>query len=308
MLVFMPRDSALARVEFFHRRARYGIVRDMVSSRTLLLTICCSSLPALAGTIGFAQATGYYKKETRPTLYQPLNLLDARDATAWCTTTSDPLNDQLSVGFNGVTTIEQIRVSTGNSFDQHTWEQFARAKKIVIKAGKERRTLELEDKRGFQDLAIEPPLKAVRFTVEVLDQYPAEEPDSPACVTDLVFISEGRPLNGPYLTSKLKYDKSVAGLMGVWFAGYPGTPDQFLTFNFDGTFRYTFEPFDEMRDKPKMIEGTYDVTSTRLVLQIDGKRHVLKYSKENAKKGPSMMLSFEGELPVELKGPFRSVP
>ena len=280
----------------------------MVSSRTLLLTILCSSLPALAGTVGFAQATGYFKKETRPTLYQPLNLLDARDATAWCTTSSDPLNDQLSFGFNGVTTIEQIRVSTGNSFDQHTWEQFARAKKIVIKAGREKRTLKLEDKRGFQDVAIEPPLKAARFTLEVLDQYPSDEPDASTCVTDLVFVSEGKPLNGPYLTSKLKYDKSVAALMGVWFAGYPNTPDRFLTFNFDGTFRYTFEPFDEGRAKPKTIEGTYDVTSSRLVLQMAGKRHVLKYSKDPAKKGPSMVLTFEGELPDELKGPFRSVP
>ncbi len=280
----------------------------MVCSRTLSVLVCVTSLPSFAGALGFAQATGYYKKETRPTLYQPLNLLDARDATAWCSTTSDPLNDMITVGFNGVTKIEELRVSTGNAFDQHTWEQFARARKIVIKSGKQSKTIELEDKRGMQAISLEPPMVGVRFTVEVLDQYPAEDPEAPTCLTDLVFVSETKALNGPYLTSKLKYDKAIAGIMGVWFAGFANTPDRFLAFNFDGTFRYSYEPFEANRTPPKVIEGTYDVTSSRLMLQTGGKRSVLKYSKDPAKKGNAMVLSFEGDAPEDLKGPFRSAP
>ncbi len=281
----------------------------MVSSRTLSLVVCLSSLPSVAGVVGFAQATGYYKKETRPTLYQPLNLLDGRDATAWCSTTSDPLNDQLSLGFNGVTKIEEIRISTGNGFDQHTWEQFARARKIVIKSGKQSKTIELQDLRGSQAIAIEPPLVGARFTVEVLDQYPAEDPEAPTCLTDLVFVSETKPLNGPYLTSKLKYDKSIASVLGVWFAGFAKTPDRFLAFNFDGTFRYTYEPFDRGRSKEKTLEGTYDVTSSRIMLQTGGKRYVVKYVKDAAAKGGAgFTLSFDGDVPEDLKGPFRSVP
>jgi len=272
------------------------------------MVVCLGSLGAFAGPVGFAQATGYYKKETRPTLYQPLNLLDGRDATAWCSTTSDPLNDHLSFGFNGVTKFEELRVSAGNGFDQHTWEQFARAKKIVIKSGKQSKTIELEDKRGMQAITIDPPLQGSRFTVEVLDQYPAEDPEAPTCLTDIVFVSETKALNGPYLTSKLKYDKSIAAVMGVWYSGYSGTPDQFLAFNFDGTFRYTYEPFDPARSKPKTIEGSYDVTSSRIVLQTGGKRYVVKYSKDPGKKGNGLVLTFDGELPEELKGPFRNVP
>lgn len=280
----------------------------MVSSRTLSVMLSLGALSSFAGPVGFAQATGYYKKDTRPTLYQPLNMLDGRDATAWCSTTSDPLNDQLSFGFNGVTKIEELRISTGNAFDQHTFEQFARARKIVIKSGKQSKTIELEDKRGMQAISIEPPLSGARFTVEVLDQYPAEDPEAPTCLTDMVFVSDTKPLNGPYLTSKLKYDKSVAAVMGVWFAGYPNTPDRFLTFNFDGTFRYTYEPFDTTRSQPKTIEGSYDVTSSRLVLQTGGKRYVVKYSKDPAKKGTQLVLSLDGDLPEDLKGPFRNSP
>ncbi len=280
----------------------------MVTSRTLSVLVCVTSLPSFAGTVGFAQATGYYKKDTRPTLYQPLNLLDARDATAWCSTTSDPLNDQLTVGFNGVTKLEELRISSGNGFDQHTWEQFARARKVVIKSGKQSKTIELEDKRGPQTISLDPPMSGTRFTIEVLDQYPADDPEAPTCLTDVVFVSDGKTLNGPYLTSKLKYDKSIAGILGVWFAGFANTPDRFLAFNFDGTFRYSYEPFETNRATPKTIEGTYDVTSSRLVLQTGGKRYVLKYSKDPAKKGPGSVLSFEGDPPDDLKGPFRSTP
>ena len=45
--------------------------------RNVLLVLCLVSLDAAAAGVGFAQATGYFKKDTRPTLYQPLNLLDA---------------------------------------------------------------------------------------------------------------------------------------------------------------------------------------------------------------------------------------
>lgn len=258
--------------------------------------------------MGYAQATGYYKKETRPTLYQPLNLLDARDATAWCSSSADPLNDQLSFGFNEVIKLEALRIATGNGFNHHTFEQFARARKLVIKSGKQSKTIELEDQRGWQNIVLDPPMVGARFTVEVLDNYPAEDPETPTCLTDVVFIAESRAINGPFLTSKLKYDKAIAGVLGVWFAGYPKTPDRFLAFNFDGTFRYTLEPFEPERVAPKTIEGTYEVASSRLVLQTGGKRYVLKYSKDPAKKGPSWVLSFEGDTPEDLKGPFRSAP
>ena len=42
-------------------------------------------------------------------------------------TTSDPLNEELTFGFKGATKIDEIRVYTGNGFDENTWQQFARA-------------------------------------------------------------------------------------------------------------------------------------------------------------------------------------
>ncbi len=273
------------------------------------------ALPAAAGPIGYAQATGYYKKDSRPTLYQPLNLLDGRDATAWCSTTSDPLGELLSFGFKGNTRIDELKVTTGNNFDENTFQAFSRAKKLSIKGAKASQSFTIGDQRGPQTITFNPPLEGSRFTIEVLDHYPADDLDQPVCLTDVIFISEGKPLDGSWLTTKLKYDKNHAPLVGSWFAGFDGTPDRFLAFNFDGTFRYSFEPYDTTRAKEKVIEGTYEASPTKLTLEIPGTKGKLSvtYSRDENKKGKKggYTLSLEGtakDFPEDLKGTFRSVP
>lgn len=279
---------------------------------TCALAVLAAS-PALAGPIGYAQASGYFKRDSRPTLYQPLNLLDGRDASAWCSPTSDPLGELLSFGFKGPTRIDEIKVTTGNNFDENTFNQFARAKKLSIKGAGKAQSFTLQDQRGAQTITFNPPLEGTRFTVEVLDQYPAEDLDQPVCLTDIVFVGEGKPLSGTWLTTKLKYDKNHAPLLGSWFAGFDGTPDRFLAFYFDGTFRYSFEPHDTRNQKEKVIEGTYEASATKLTLEIAGTKGKLSlpYSRDENKKGTKggWLLSLEGAVPEDLKGgPFRSVP
>lgn len=272
------------------------------------LLVSSAALAGAPGSIGYAQASGYFKKDSRPTLYQPLNLLDGRDATAWCSPTSDPLNELLTFGFNGAVKVEELRISSGNNFDENTWNEHGRARKIVIKSGKQSQTLNIEDQRGVQTVTLNPPMLGSRFLIEVLDHYSAEDPDAVVCLTDVIFVAEGKPLNGPWLTTKLKYDKSTAVVMGTWYSGFDKTPDRFLTFNFDGTFRFTYEPFDTTRNQEKTVTGNYDVSATKLVFEIGGKKRAVKFSKDPAKSGGGFVLTFDGELPEDLKGPWRSNP
>lgn len=269
------------------------------------------AVPAAAGPIGYAQATGYFKKDSRPTLYQPLNLLDGRDATAWCSPTSDPLGELLSFGFKGPTRIDEIKITTGNNFDENAFQLFSRAKKLQVKAAKGSQSFTVVDQRGPQTITFNPPIEGSRITIEVLDHYAAEDLDQPVCITDVIFVSEGKPLDGSWLTTKLKYDKNSAPLLGSWFAGFDGTPDRFLAFHFDGTFRYSYEPFDTRNSKEKVIEGTYEASATRLTFEIPGTKGKvgLKYSRDENKKGKGgYTLSLEGEVPEDFKGTFRSVP
>ncbi len=276
----------------------------MASLRFVLFSVFVPLLARADGaTIGYAQATGYFKKDSRPTRYQPLNLLDARDATAWCTTSSDPLNDQLTFGFSDPVTLTELRISNGNNFSENDWSQFARGSRVLIKNGKEQRSLQLEDVRGLKTYALSPPLSGTRFSVEVLDVHPTDDdPDAPACLTDIVFVADGKHLNGQWLTTQLKYDKAVQYVMGTWFGGYEGTPDHFLSFNYDGTYRYSYEPYDQRRNTPRVIRGRFDVVGTRLRFEVEGKKYTVGYGRDGGK------LTFDGELPEGLKGPWRAQP
>jgi hypothetical protein len=258
-----------------------------------------------APPVGYAQASGYYKKDSRPTLYQPLNLLDAREATQWCTTSGDPLEDTLTFGFKGIAKIDEIRVYTGNGFDEKTFAEFARAKKLSIKGPTSARTFTVADQRGLQVVPMDPPITGAQLTIEVLESYPPEDIDAPVCITDIVFYSDGKPLNGPWLTPKLKFDRRKAVILGTWFAGYEGAPDRFLSFYFDGTYRVVFDPFDP-QVKDRAWGGEYELTSSGVVLQIPNKGRVTAKLKKG-KAEDTRELSIEGgDVPEDLKQAFRS--
>ncbi len=278
--------------------------------RLVLFVLLAAPMSAALGApqIGYAQATGYYKKDSRPTLYQPLNLLDGREITCWCSTTADALAETLTFGFKGVAKIDEIRIYTGNGFDDRTFQEFARAKKFAIKAPSGAQTMSVADHRGLQAVALNPPLTGSQFTLEILDQYPAEDPEMPVCVTDVVFYSEGKPLNGSWLTQKLKYDRSQSVLLGTWFSGPEGAADRFLSFFFDGTYRLAFEPYDSSI-KGHSFSGAYDASGSRLALELPGKGKVMarvKREKKDESGGRSTRtLILEGDLPDDLKQVYR---
>lgn len=269
-------------------------------------------LPALASTpvqIGYAQATGYFKKASRPTLYQPLNLLDAREVTAWCSSSADGLNDALTFGFKGTVSIDEVRIYTGNGFDQSTFEEFSRAKKLSFKGPSSAVSLPLSDQRGLQAVQIRPAMRGSQFTIEILDQYPAEDPEAPVCLTDVVFYSQGKPLNGTWLTPRLKYDKHKAPLLGTWYGGYEGAPDRFLSFYFDGTYRYIYAPYDQA-DKQRAFGGSYEVVGNKLTMEVRGHGKVsLKMVRAKASEDPGEArhtLKLEGgDVPDDLAEAFR---
>src|SRR5262249_45151494 len=151
----------------------------------------------------------------------------------------------LTFGFKDMAKIDEVRIYTGNGFDDRTFQDFSRAKKLVLKAPTGARTIMLADHRGLQAVAVNPPLAGAQFMLEIVEEFPAEDPEMPVCITDVIFYSDGKPLNGSWLTQRLKYDKGQAPLLGTWFAGPEGAPDRFLSFFFDGTYRLVFQPFDE---------------------------------------------------------------
>jgi hypothetical protein len=283
-------------------------VRRLVGVALLGVSLSAWAAPP----VGYAQATGYYKRDTRPTQYQPLNLLDGREVTAWCARGGDALADVLSFGFHGTAKIDEIRVYTGNGFDEASFQRFGRARKLMLKTSTGASTFTVADRRGLQAVTLNPPLKGSNFTLEILDEYPPEDPEMPVCLTDVVFYSDGRPLNGAWMTPKLKYDRHRAPLLGTWYAGYEGAADQTLSFFFDESYRYVFEPLDPEL-KGKVLQGTYDVSGSRIELEIPGKGKVLatirRDRQEDEKGNVRHTLTLEGAgLPASLTTTFRDSP
>lgn len=286
-----------------------GASMDLMKVFGCILALAALPFSALgAPHIGYAQSSNYYKKESRPTLYQPLNLLDGREITCWCSTSSDPLAETLVFGFKELARIDEVRIYTGNGFDDRTFQDFSRAKKIIVRTPNGARSMVLADHRGLQAFSIDPPLVAAQFRLEIVEEYPAEDPEMPVCLTDVIFYSEGKALNGAWLTRQLKYDKNQAALLGTWFSGAEGAPDRFLSFFFDGTYRFAFQPFDEAQ-KPKSFSGRYHASAGSLALEIPGKGRVkARTVRERQPQEPgkaTRTLTLDGELPDDLKQPFR---
>jgi hypothetical protein len=282
----------------------------------LPLVLAVLTLPPLAAAqapagVGYAQVRDYFRREAQPERYGALNLLDGRDASAWCTPGPDPLDVPVTIGFKDSVTLDEVRIFTGDGKDAESFRKASRAKEFSLESAAGARRFSVADQRGLQTVQLQPPLQGARFTLRVLDQFPSEDPEAPVCVSDVVFAAGGRALNGPWLTPKLKPDKRTAPLLGTWFAGYDGAPDRFLSFYLDGTFRYLFEPFEDSAGR-KSLSGRYTVGRTQLTLELPKQRRVkLALKREPREGGAGELLLLEGALPEELKqlaGPFRSQP
>ncbi len=279
-----------------------------LAAASLLTSTTAVAQPA----VGYARASGYFKQDTRPTLYQPLNLLDGRAGTAWCTPSADTLSVFLGVGFKGEARVDEVRVYTGNGFDSSSFEAFGRARKITVTGAHGGTTFTVGDRRGLQAVQLNPPLEGAYFRIDIADLYPAEDPEAPVCITDLVFYSKGKALNGSWLTPKLKFDRTRGQLLGTWFAGSSGAPDRFLSFFFDGTYRFVHDAFDP-KAQDTVWTGDYEAFGGRIVLSVPGKgKKTLSFAKkleEDEFSGVRVnALTLAGELPAELEGPFRDQP
>lgn len=283
-----------------------------------LLLLGALSAPSALGApgVGYATSPSYYKKESRPTLYQPLNLLDARELTVWCSRSSDFGLDPIRFGLRGLAKIDEVRVYTGNGTDDDTFQEFHRAKKLSLKSPTRGTTFTVADQRGLQAITLNPPLQGEQFTLEIVDTYPSDEVEAPVCLTDVVFYSDGKPLNGSWLTQKLKYDRSRAQILGTWYSGYKGAPERYLSFFFDGTYRFVYDPFEKKLHgkQERSYGGDYEVHGNTVVLQVPGKGRVSGRLSSGGPAKPTEFdtpgartISFEGgkDVPDDFKQPYR---
>lgn len=277
-----------------------------VLASLLLVAAAPSAFAAPLPSVGYAQAGDYLDKDSHPERYNPLNVLDGRDNTVWCAPEGEGFRG-MTIGFKGVATVDEVRVFTGNNSDRESFKAYPRAKKITLQGKDTARSFTLEDKKGQQTIPLNPPVSGPWITLEVKDVFPGSESGNPVCLTDVIFYSEGKALNGTKLAPNLKYDSRTAQVLGTWFGGLEGAPDRFLSFYVDGTFRFVHEP---LGGEPSVTTGAYTASSSRLSLELPKKGKVsVKFARQEADgSSGAYTLALEGDLPEEWKEPFRSRP
>ncbi|MFP2931634.1 discoidin domain-containing protein [Pyxidicoccus sp. 3LG] len=275
----------------------------------LLLSLLLATAASAASTVppGYIRADDWLERESQPERYVPLHLLDGRDTTAWCATGDSPA--PVTIGFKDAVSVDEVRVYTGDGSDRAAFKAHARARKFTLTSVDASRSLTVEDKRGLQAVRLSSPLQGARFILEVVDRFPGADPAAPVCVTDLVFYSGGKALNGTWLAPRLKYDGRLAPLLGTWFGGLEGAPESFLSFYLDGTYRYTREPLEG--GGPTSVTGTYTLSGTRLSLDVPKRGRITGTFKGGGKEGtrsPDAALSLEGAVAEEWGREFRGQP
>ena len=274
-------------------------------NRPVLLMLLPFAVHAAPPDLGYAQASNYFKREARPTQYQPVHLVDGKEATAWCSASGDPLVERITFGFKGEVTVDEVRIVTGNAADEETWKGFGRVKKLSLKGLGGGATVTLSDERGPQAVTLKSPVEGSEVTVEVLDLYPADDLDQPTCLSEVVFYSRGKPLGASWLGPQWKFDPALAPLLGTWYGGSPGAPTHFLSLYADGTWRYAYEPWDAPRDA-KSLAGSYALAGNAVALLLeDGAKVSVRIDQ---RKGAEPALAVEGAAPEPFKRPWRGQP
>ncbi|AGC46678.1 hypothetical protein MYSTI_05399 [Myxococcus stipitatus DSM 14675] len=279
----------------------------MVRIPLVLSLLATAAVAASNAPPGYAQASDYLERERQPERYSPLHLLDGRDTTAWCASGATPA--PVTIGFKDVVSIDEVRVYTGDGTDRASYKAHARAKKLTLTSVSSAKSLKVEDKRGLQVVPISPALTGNRFTLEVVERFAGAREGAPVCVTDLVFYSGGKALNGTWLAPRLRYDARLAPLLGTWFGGLEGAPDRFLSLFVDGTFRFAYEPLEG--GEPSSVTGSYALSGTRLTLEVPNKGRVTARLQRAAPEGSSpagATLELEGAVAEEWGRAFRGQP
>jgi len=279
-------------------------MRSLLLASVLLATVATAAAKVPPG---YVETADWLERTVQPERYGPLNLLDGRDTTAWCAPGESPA--PITIGFKDAVTVDEVRVYTGDGTDRAAFKARARAKKFTLTSVDSARGFKVEDKRGLQAVPLSQPLRGARFILEVVDRFPGTGDKAPVCITDLVFYSGGKALNGTWLASRLKYDARLAPLLGTWFGGLEGAPESFLSFYMDGTYRYTREPLEG--GGPTSVTGTYTLSGSRLTVNVPKRGRVTLRLRKGGADGirvPEASIAVDRLLAKEWGREFRGSP
>ena len=268
-----------------------------------LLGVVLAAVPGL----GYVQATDWYEHANNPAHFQPLQLVDGNLKTGWCSATGDAPAESLGFGLPAPVVVDEVRIATGNQLDTATFHSFARPRKFVLRTDGRASTFSVADTEGVQSVKLDTPLQGSTFSLEVLDVEPAEDPAAPACLSEVQLVSHGKAVPQPK-KSLLRWSPERARLLGIWYAGDEGNPDQSLLFFLDGTWQHRTVVYGEPT-RPKTVSGKWGLDKKGLWMKAPGSgtgRVTAELeTKADARGKGRTTLQLKGGVPAFLRTSFR---
>jgi len=272
----------------------------------ILFPLLGAVLSAVPG-IGYVTATDWYEHASSPAHFQPLQLVDGNLRTAWCSSSGDAQADTIAFGFPAAVVLDEVRIATGNQADTTAFHTSARPRKFVLRTDGRASTFSVADTEGIQAVKLDTPLQGSVFMLEVLDVEPAEDPQAPACLSEVLLVSHGKPAPRPK-KALLGWNPDRARLVGTWYAGDEGNPDRSLSFFLDGTWQHRTVVYDEPT-RPRTTAGKWGLDRKGLWMKApgSGKGRVSPQleTAADAHGRPRTTLQLKGGVPAALRVPFR---
>jgi hypothetical protein len=235
-----------------------------------LLGLTLAPFGAVADVM-YARSNGDWKEESDPGRYGALNVLDDDKSTAWCTYGTGK-GAEIQVVFSEAVQIDRIKVLTGNQSSKKTFSDFNRVRQMEIVEGDMMHTVSLDDKFGTQILKFDPKLSSNRFTFKLKAGYRGKSKRH-ACLSDIVFYSAGRQLNGRYLKPHIRKRVKSMEFIDTWISGPEFARDRELIFGINGVFRFVYVPNDP-QEQTQRRAGAWRVKGSDPEIKV-GERWVL---------------------------------
>jgi len=246
---------------------RLRFVQEVVMRGVLTLALLAMTLaPSGAwADVMYARSNGDWKEQSDPGRYGALNVLDDDKSTAWCAYGTGK-GAEIQVVFSETVQIDRIKVVTGNQASQKTFADFDRVRQLEIVEGDMMHTVSLNDKFGSQMLKFDPVLESNRFTFKLKAGYRGKSKRH-ACLSDIVFYSNGRPLNGRYLKPHIRKQVKSMEFIDTWISGPEFARDRELIFGINGVYRFVHIPNDP-QEQTQRRTGAWRVKGSDLEIKL----------------------------------------
>jgi len=228
------------------------------SRRVLFVVIVILSLAGTAGAaeVFYARSNGSLESGEKPGRYGALNILDDNHGTVWCSAGTGE-GARIEIVFSEKVDIDRMVVFTGNQASKKSYADFSRVREMQLRESDMTHSVQLADKLGPQPLDFDPPISTRRLVIEMLAGFRGKDKRH-ICISDIVFYSGKRALNGKKLRPFIKKSNTFFDFLDTWVSGPEYGKNRELVLGVRKTYTFAYVPSDPM-EQAVMLNGAFRI-------------------------------------------------